>query len=335
MKRFNQSGMSMKPVAIMLVLLAGLTFYILNDIKKIQTIPTNNKTKTNQTPVGASAEKEPVSVETKSNVHNEVLLQLTEELKKPGVCSTAFISREGKAAKFLNTEEIPSAEDVVKIMLKNEVVLEIDKEIGGYKVQDIYLTSESTTPIKNLGNSRVMAANLQVVWLEPNKTEAIQAKPIPLELVVENTTQVILDCYRGEVVDAAPVVQPQPISTPAVAPTVVATPQVQNVIVETPTGSVCGVVNYECSGSFSGDTPYIESHPALQTDGTFCADHVMGQPKCVFVDAFRGFRLDGLSCPAGYRPLTHAGQLSDVQTGSGASMLTKALQVLMVVCVKQ
>lgn len=335
MKRFNQSGMSMKPVAIMLVLLAGLTFYILNDIKKIQTLSPNSKTKNSELPAETSAGTNTISVEQVSKSFDELISQLEIDLKKPGACTTGLINREGKAAKFLNTEEIPPSEDIVKIMLKNEVVLQIDKEIGGYKVQDIYLTSESTTPIKNLGNSRVMAANLQVVWLAPNKTEPIQAKPIPLELVVENTTQVILDCYRGEVVDAAPVVQPKPIATPAVAPPAVATPQTQNVTPETPTGSVCGVVNYECSGSFSGDTPYIESHPALQTDGTFCAGHVMGQPKCVFVDAFRGFRLDGLSCPAGYRPLTHAGQLSDVQTGSGASMHTKALQVLMVICVKQ
>ncbi|MFP5490848.1 MAG: hypothetical protein ACLGG0_05065 [Bacteriovoracia bacterium] len=335
MKLLNQNGMSLKPVAVMLVILASLTYYILNDIKKIQTIPVNNKAKANEPSATNSPAPRPDSAKggTVGLSHEEWLVQLAEELKKPGVCQSAFINREGKLAKFLNTEEIPPAEDIVKVMLKNEVVLEIDKEISGQKVQDIYFTSEHKTPIKNLGSSNVMEAGLQIVWQPINGGEPVLAKPIPLQLVVESTGQLIQDCYQNDTFAAAPVILPQPIAVAEKPPQ--EKPLTQTIVKEITVGSVCGVVNYECSGSFVGHTPYIATHPALQTDGTFCEGHVMTQPKCVFIDAFRGFRLEGQTCPDGYRALTHSGLLSDVESGSGSTVETKVLQLLMVLCVKQ
>ena len=336
MKFHNQDGMSLKPVAVMLVILAGLTYYILNDIKKIQTIPANKSSKASE----PTKETPPVEIRTsetdaeiKAISHEEVLIQLEKELKKPDVCQTAFINREGKPAKFLNSEDFPPGEDIVKVMIKNEVVLAIDKEFNGYKVQDIYLSSEMKTPILNLGSSDVKKAELQVVWSPAKGGEPVIAQPIVLDLIVERASQTILGCYLTELKDAAPVLLPPPVVPEVKSPQ--PTPAPQTIIKESPVGSVCGAVIYQCSGSFVGDTPYIASHPALQTDGTFCEGHVMGQPKCVFVDAFRGFRLEGLTCPDGYRAITHPGQLSDVESGSGATVETKALQMLMVLCVKQ
>jgi hypothetical protein len=333
MKLLNQNGMSLKPIAVMLVILAGLTYYILNDIKKIQTIPVNGKNKTAEVPAEVASEKKTVPNEANKKPDVELIQKLIEGLKKPGACPTAFINRDGRPAKFLNTEEIPANEDIVKIILNDEVILEIDKEVGAHKVQDIYLFSDNKAPLQNLGSNNVMAANLQIVWQPKEGGEQVLGKPISLELVVDSSDKVIKDCYRGDAASGAPVILPQPSTVPAQP--VQVSPPTQTIVKENAVGNVCGVVSYECSGSFAGETPFIESHPALQTEGTFCEGHVMAQPKCVFVDAFRGFRLEGLSCPDGYRAITHPGQLSDVQSGSGSVQVTKALQVLMVLCVKQ
>ena len=176
-----------------------------------------------------------------------------------------------------------------------------------------------------------MAANLQIVWQPKEGGEPVLAKPISLELVVDSSDQVIKDCYQGSSATIAPVVIPQ--TTPALP--VQVSPSTHTIVKEVSAGSVCGVVNYECSGSFVVGTPFIATRPALQTDGTFCEGHVMTQPKCVFIDAFRGFRLEGQTCPDGYRALTHSGLLSDVESGSGSTVETKVLQLLMVLCVKQ
>lgn len=100
-------------------------------------------------------------------------------------------------------------------------------------------------------------------------------------------------------------------------------------------GSICGVVTYECRGTFIGETPSVPPIPATQIDKAHCEGHITNMPQCVFSGGMRGFRLEGLNCSPGYLPIIHSGQLSDEETGEGATKTTNFFQLLMVLCVKQ
>jgi hypothetical protein len=313
MKLFKQDGMSLKPIAIMLAILGGLIYYMMRDIKKLQTLTPNAKSKTTD----QLAENSEKSAKIQALPHEEIINKLSEELKKPGVCASAFQNRAGSAGKFFNSEDLPPTEDIVKVSIGNKVVLEIDQVFGEYKVRDIFFSADINNPIENQGNKLVHKTNLQVMWDPIEDGEPISSNPISLTIVTEIPDQMITDCIKGNLNSVATHSPVMPVTNKA------------------GTGSVCGVINFECRGSFLGEIPNIVPHTAMQVDGVFCEGHRINQAQCVFTDMQRGFRLEGLSCPEGYRPLTHAGHLGDSENGEGATKTTNVLQLLMVMCVKQ
>jgi hypothetical protein len=111
MKLLKQDGMSLKPVLIMLAMVGGLVYYMMKDIKKIKSSRPVMNTQSEDLPVLDS------SADTRVPRQEELLTALAMNLKRPGICQNAFINREGKLAKFLNSDEIPKSENIVKIII--------------------------------------------------------------------------------------------------------------------------------------------------------------------------------------------------------------------------
>jgi hypothetical protein len=325
MKLLNQDGLSLKPVLIMLALIGGLVYYMMKDIKKIKSNQSVTKTNSEDLPVLDSPS------ETKLFPHDELLKLLAIKLRRPGVCQNAFVNREGKLAKFLNSDEIPKSEDIVKIVIDDETFLEIDQQVESFKVQDIYFTTTEKAPLVNEGNTLVVNTDLQVVWLPVQGGEAIPGKPVSLQLITDSSGQVINGC-KFEDSDTS---TPAKLETPPPERDMQAKELAEPIPHKIPKGSICGVINFECSGSFVGDSPNIPPHTAEEVEGIFCEDHKMSTAQCVFSDPLRGFRIEGLSCPEGYRPITHTGHLGHYENNEGATKTTKILQRLMVMCVKR